>query len=65
MARGALTGGVIARILASLDGVRGPDKILMGPLNLVDLYGPTDRMRKLEGFSALTSERLAAAKQGI
>jgi hypothetical protein len=33
--------------------VLGPDRILMGPLNLSDLYGPTDRMRKYAGFSAL------------
>jgi hypothetical protein len=34
-------------------GILGPDSILMGPLNLVDLYTPTDRMRQLAGFSAL------------
>jgi hypothetical protein len=34
-----------------------PNKILMGPVNLFDLYGPTDRMRKLAGFSALRSLR--------
>jgi hypothetical protein len=41
--------------------VLGPDKILMGPLNLVDLYGPTDRMRKHAGFSALAKARPPAA----
>jgi hypothetical protein len=37
-------------------GIGGLDRILMGPLNLARLYKPTDRMRQLAGFSAL-SER--------
>jgi hypothetical protein len=36
--------------------IDGPDSILMGPLNLAHLHKPTDRMRQLAGFSAL-SER--------
>jgi hypothetical protein len=33
--------------------VLGDQKILMGPLNLYDMYVPTDRMRKLAGFGTL------------
>jgi hypothetical protein len=33
--------------------VLGDQKILMGPLNLYDIYVPTDRMRKLAGFGAV------------
>jgi hypothetical protein len=32
--------------------ILGPDKILMGPLNLCDVYRAIDRMRKLAGFAA-------------
>ena len=33
--------------------VLGDQNILMGPLNLYNVYIPTDRMRKLAGFSSL------------
>jgi hypothetical protein len=33
--------------------VLGDQKILMGPLNLYNVYVPTDRMRKLAGFRSL------------
>jgi hypothetical protein len=33
--------------------VLGDKKILMGPLNLYDVYVPTNSMRKLAGFSSL------------
>ena len=33
--------------------VLGDHKILMGPLNLHDVYVATDNMRKLAGFSSL------------
>jgi hypothetical protein len=36
--------------------VLGDRKILMGPLNLYDIYVPTDRMRKLAGFSSLSAK---------
>jgi hypothetical protein len=36
--------------------IDGPDKILMGPLNLATIYTSVDRMRKLAGFSALSDE---------
>jgi hypothetical protein len=35
--------------------IDSPELVLMGPLNLFDLYGPTDRMRRLAGFMALRS----------
>ncbi|WP_298358157.1 hypothetical protein [Rhodoblastus sp.] len=31
----------------------GPQKILMGPVNLFDIYLPTDRMRGIAGFMSL------------
>jgi hypothetical protein len=37
--------------------VLGPDKILMGPLNLYRLYGPVARMRDIAGFRSLNSRR--------
>ena len=33
--------------------VQGHTKIILGPLNLCEIYPPTDRMRKLAGFSSL------------
>jgi hypothetical protein len=33
--------------------VLGPERILIGPLNLCDIYRAVDRMRKLAGFAAL------------
>ncbi len=33
--------------------VLGDRKILMGPLNLYDIYVPTERMRSLAGFSSI------------
>ena len=33
--------------------VLGDQKILMGPLNLYDIYIPTDHMRLLAGFASL------------
>ena len=33
--------------------ILGPEKIMMGPLNLYDAYCAVDRMRKLAGFNAL------------
>jgi hypothetical protein len=40
--------------------VTGPEKILMGPLNLYDVYLAVDRVRKLAGFAALTERRRQA-----
>jgi hypothetical protein len=37
--------------------VLGDQKILMGPLNLYDVYVPTDCMRKLAGFGSLSVAR--------
>jgi hypothetical protein len=34
--------------------VLGEQEILMGPLNLYNIYTPTDRMRKLAGFASLS-----------
>lgn len=36
--------------------VLGPEKILMGPINLFDLYHATERMRELAGFKSLKEE---------
>jgi len=33
--------------------IHGDQAILMGPLNLYEIYIPTDRMRKLAGFTSL------------
>jgi hypothetical protein len=33
--------------------ILGPEKILMGPLNLYQAYLKVDRMRKIAGFSVL------------
>ena len=40
--------------------VLGSKDILMGGLNLFDLYGPTDRMRKLAGFFALAKSQASS-----
>jgi hypothetical protein len=37
--------------------VLGDQNILMGPLNLYDIYLPTNRMRKLAGFASLPRSR--------
>jgi hypothetical protein len=42
--------------------VLGPEKILMGPLNLCAAYAAVDLMRKLAGFSALRDQK-AKTKQ--
>jgi len=36
--------------------VNGRDKILMGPLNLYDIYVAVARMRELAGFNALSKQ---------
>lgn len=37
--------------------VLGANKILMGPLNLADIFGHIDRMRQVAGFAALVAAR--------
>jgi hypothetical protein len=37
--------------------ILGPEKIMMGPLNLYDAYPAVDRMRKLAGFNALFEQK--------
>ena len=39
-------------------------KILMGPLNLYNVYLAVDRMRKLAGFNALHEKKKGASKPG-
>lgn len=41
--------------------VAGPEKILMGPLNLYEVYLEADRMRKLAGFHALFDKKKRGA----
>jgi hypothetical protein len=44
--------------------VDGRQKILMGPLNLYDVYLAVDRMRKPAGFNALHENKKAASPPG-
>ncbi len=39
-------------------------KILMGPLNLYNVYLAVDRMRKLAGFNALYEKKKGASQPG-
>jgi hypothetical protein len=42
----------------------GRQKILMGPLNLYDVYLSVDRTRKLAGFNAIHEEKKGASQSG-
>lgn len=52
-------GGNFAAVDETSMIVLGPQNILMGPLNLYDVYLATDRIRKIAGFASLPRLRRA------